>query len=215
MAWQKTKRINVPKNHMALWRATTIKTPQTAFNIGTQPAKLEHSDEEVSIQKAESATNKPSVRREGFFCGENEAVPHFGKIRPKKESANEVTIQEAAKSQNPNPNEYTIPAREVQNFAQRSAEPDDKIRKAAGREPKSPKYLPYPREPRHDDTNSGLDFDYAKSPNPRQTQLHSPASCRIKPWKNLTNSPPDSCLMKATHKAGWIYQAHFKRVLLC
>jgi uncharacterized tellurite resistance protein B-like protein len=49
----------------------------------------------------------------------------------------------------------------VQDFAQRSAEPNDKIRKAAGREPNSPKYLSYPREPRHHDTNSGLDFDYA------------------------------------------------------
>jgi hypothetical protein len=75
-------------------RATTIKT---AIVPGTSPTTFEHSDEEVSIQKAEPATNKPSVRREGFFCGENEAVPHIGKIRPKQEPTQEVTIQEATK----------------------------------------------------------------------------------------------------------------------
>ena len=75
--------------------------------------------QEVAIQKAEPAKNKPSVRREGFFCGENEAVPHFGKIRPKQQPAEEITIQEAAKPQNTSPREYIIPARDVQYYEQR------------------------------------------------------------------------------------------------
>jgi len=48
----------------------------------------------------------------------DEIAPRFGMIRPKQEPANEVTIQETTKSPRKNPNEYTIPARELQDFAQ-------------------------------------------------------------------------------------------------
>jgi uncharacterized tellurite resistance protein B-like protein len=73
----------------------------------------------------------------------------------------EVTIQEASKPQNTSPSEYTIPAREVQNFAELSAVPNNKVRKTTGREPKRPKYISYPREPQRQSFNSGLDYDYA------------------------------------------------------
>jgi uncharacterized tellurite resistance protein B-like protein len=76
-------------------------------------------------------------------------------------ASQEVTIQEASKPQNTSPSEYTIPAREVQNFAEHSAGPNGKIGKATGREPKRPKYLSYPREPQRQSFNSGLDYDYA------------------------------------------------------
>jgi hypothetical protein len=51
----------------------------------------------------------------------------------------------------------------------------------------------------------------AKSLNPTQTQLRSPASCRTKPSKNSMNSPPNSCLMKPMQKADWIFQAQLRR----
>jgi uncharacterized tellurite resistance protein B-like protein len=54
-----------------------------------------------------------------------------------------------------------IPAREVQEFVRQKTAEKIEINTRAVKEPKRPKYLPYPREPRHHDSNSGLDFDYA------------------------------------------------------
>jgi hypothetical protein len=94
--------------------------------------------------------SQPEVKREGFYPATPENV-----------SLQEVTIQEAPKPDNTNPSEYTIPAREVQNYTERSAGPSGKVGKFVTKEPKRPKYISYPREPRRQSFNSGLDFDYA------------------------------------------------------
>jgi uncharacterized tellurite resistance protein B-like protein len=48
----------------------------------------------------------------------------------------------------------------VQNYTERSAGPSGKVGKVLTKEPKRPKYISYPREPRRQSFNSGLDFDY-------------------------------------------------------
>jgi uncharacterized tellurite resistance protein B-like protein len=115
-------------------------------------------------------------------------------VKPQNESPQEVTIQKASKPQNSSPSEYTIPARDVQNYAESSAGPSGKVGKATGREPKRPKYLSYPSEPRRQSFNSGLDYDYAydnektnwlkavKSIEVENGRLHDIYCAEIKRW---------------------------------
>ena len=59
------------------------------------------------------------------------------------------------------PQNNVIPAREVQEYARQKTPEKIEVDARTVKEPKRPKYLPYPREPRHTDSNSSLDFDYA------------------------------------------------------
>jgi len=71
---------------------------------------------DVQLRPQPDRYTKPQMASPQEFPGRDEPVPRFGRIWPKQELANEVTIQEAAKPQNKSPSEYTIPAREVQDF---------------------------------------------------------------------------------------------------
>src|ERR1035437_4992969 len=132
----------------------------------------EHHDD--SPKEAAAGVTPPKTRSEGFFCGtpgsptaasdqlpEQKSSPSkWSNLFEERKRAEEVTIQEASKPQTSNPSEYTIPAREVQNYAESSAGPSGKVGKVLTKEPKRPKYISYPREPRRQSFNSGLDFDY-------------------------------------------------------
>ena len=80
---------------------------------------------EVTIQNSATEAVQPSETREGFFSGESSSAPTDDALlhpdKPQSNSPQEVTIQEAAKPHNTSPIEYNIPAREVQDFAQRQA----------------------------------------------------------------------------------------------
>lgn len=87
----------------------------------------------IELHEAESGTSHPSVRREGFFCGDDQtgavgdqAAKEWGEWLALQERLkerlikSEVTIQPATKPRSPN--EYTIPANELQHFDHEQAE---------------------------------------------------------------------------------------------
>ena len=83
------------------------------------PSGLTFQDAKIWIEKCKFLYPAKAGFADGTMARQIEQCNILYEAKLLNERPEEVTIQEAAKPQNTNPGEYTIPAREVQDFAQR------------------------------------------------------------------------------------------------
>ena len=141
-------------------RGGAVKQPEPFPEPPNQPEpKAEHFGEQIKNYDWHTA-HAAAMQKEEARLQEKSTASKWSNLFEERKRAEEVTIQEASKPQTSNPREYTIPARDVQSYAESSAGPSGKVGKVLTKEPKRPKYISYPREPRRQSFNSGLDFDY-------------------------------------------------------